>query len=101
MTAKPAPEVEGAYRRLFSGVFEEIMDGLVKADPNAPIYLGFGKKRRDLTEKDVKRIAELASDYYVEHANPSVRELSKRKVRGLKERAIEDALKRFVGADEN
>ena len=35
------------------------------------------------------------------HANPSVGELTKRKVRRLQKRAIDHALKRFVGADED
>lgn len=94
--SQASEDVNKAFQILFEETFYSIMMAVIKAKPNDPVYSGLSMINKNLTRGDVRKIANYASIYYVDHANPSVDKQSKTHVRRLQDRAIRKALKQFA-----
>jgi hypothetical protein len=91
---RPGPEVLRAWKELYEDVFYSLMLGVVKAEGNESSFAEFREDARLLTKKQLRTIANLASDYLVEHANPSLTGMSREESDQLKRDAVAFALRR-------
>lgn len=85
--------VRDAWKKQFNGAFLALLNSLVKAEDTEEEYASFAPAVRQLTRKQFRLVAERASSYYVDHANPTPGDLSRAQSRSLFKKALESALR--------
>jgi hypothetical protein len=70
--ARQSRKVAEALKTYYEGIFYELMIGMVKAKSYEADYARFGEEARSLTKRQLRQIAQYASEFFTSHSsNPA------------------------------
>lgn len=98
---KLSPEARKPLAELYGEILFGLIYGMVKAESVEAAFAKIREDARRLTKDQMRRMSDLAGEYFAERANPSPSRLSTEEIEILKKEAFEFALKQMENEKKN
>ena len=98
---KLSPAARKPLAEMYSEILFGLIYGMVKAESVESAFAKIREDARNLTKDQMRRMSDLAGEFFAERANPSDRRLSPEEIEALKKEAFEFALKQMENEKKN